>query len=211
MRRPICYVVGAGEDYGLDFVPREEDLVIAADAGYRRLKAAGLRPRLVVGDFETLGAPPEDEQVVTLPKIKDVTDTWAAIQLGLERGCRSFALYGCTGGRFEHTLANLQIVADLAARGMECQLVDRTQVITAVSNGTVNFGPERRGFVSVFAHSDLCTGVTIRGMKYELENGELTNRFPLGVSNEFLGVPSRVTIGKGTAILVFDRKKQTGI
>lgn len=208
---PVCYIVGAGEDYGLDFCPKDGDLVLAADAGYLRLKAAGLRPRIVVGDFDTLGAPPAGEQVVTLPKIKDVTDTWAAIQLGLERGYRCFALYGCTGGRFEHTLANLQIVADLAARGMECQLVDRTQVITAVSNGTVNFGPERRGFVSVFAHSDLCAGVTIRGMKYELENGELTNRFPLGVSNEFLGVPSSVTIGKGTAILVFDRKKQTGI
>lgn len=208
---PICYIVGAGEDYGLDFCPKDGDLILAADAGYLRLKAAGLRPQIVVGDFDTLGAPPEGEQMVTLPRIKDVTDTWAAIQLGLERGYRCFALYGCTGGRFEHTLANLQIVADLAARGMECQLVDRTQVITAVSNGTVNFGPERRGFVSVFAHSDLCTGVTIRGMKYELENGELTNRFPLGVSNEFLGVPSSVTIGKGTAILVFDRKKQTGI
>lgn len=208
---PICYIVGAGEDYGLDFCPKDGDLVLAADAGYLRLKAAGLRPQIVVGDFDTLGAPPEGEQVVTLPRIKDVTDTWAAIQLGLERGYRCFALYGCTGGRFEHTLANLQIVADLATRGMECQLVDRTQVITAVSNGTVNFGPERRGFVSVFAHSDLCTGVTIRGMKYELENGELTNRFPLGVSNEFLGVPSSVTIGKGTVILVFDRKKQTGI
>ena len=206
MRRPICYVVGAGEDYGLDSVPREEDLVIAADAGYRRLKAAGLRPRLVVGDFDTLGAPPEDEQVVTLPKIKDVTDTWAAIQLGLERGYRSFALYGCTGGRFEHTMANLQILADLAAGGVESRLVDKTQVITAISGGTLSFGPECRGFVSVFSHSDVSTGVTIRGMKYELEGAELTNRFPLGVSNEFLGVPSSVTVEKGTLLVVFNRK-----
>ena len=149
---PICYIVGAGEDYGLDFCPKDGDLILAADAGYLRLKAAGLRPQIVVGDFDTLGAPPEGEQMVTLPRIKDVTDTWAAIQLGLERGYRCFALYGCTGGRFEHTLANLQIVADLAARGMECQLVDRTQVITAVSNGTVNFGPERRGFVLSLIH-----------------------------------------------------------
>lgn len=206
MRRPICYVVGAGEDYGLDFVPRDGDMVIAADAGYRRLKAAGLQPQIVVGDFDTLGAPPAGEQVVTLPKIKDVTDTWAAIQLGLERGCRSFALYGCTGGRFEHTLANLQIVADLAARGMECRLLDKTQVITAICDGTLSFGPECRGFVSVFSHSDVCTGVTIRGMKYELEHAELTNRFPLGVSNEFLGVPGRVTVEKGTLFVVFDRK-----
>ena len=43
-------------------------------------------------------------------------------------------------------------------------------------------------------------------MKYELEGAELTNRFPLGVSNEFLGVPSSVTVEKGTLLVVFNRK-----
>lgn len=206
MRRPICYIAGAGEDFGLDFVPQAEDMVIAADAGYLQLQKAGIKPQAVVGDFDSLGAVPEGEQVISLPKIKDVTDTWAAIHLGIERGYRRFFLYGCTGGRFEHTLANIQIVADLAQQGMECRLFDRKQVITAISGGTVCFGPERKGFVSVFAHSDQCAGVTIQGLKYELQNATLNNRFPLGVSNEFLGIPSSVTIEAGTAILVYDRK-----
>ena len=97
-------------------------------------------------------------------------------------------------------------MADLAAGGVECRLVDKNQVITAISGGTLSFGPECCGFVSVFSHSDVSTGVTIRGMKYELEGAELTNRFPLGVSNEFLGVPSSVTVEKGTLLVVFNRK-----
>lgn len=206
MRHSICYIVGAGEDFGLDFTPRAEDMVVAADAGYRRLQEVGIRPQAVVGDFDSLGAAPAGEQVITLPKIKDITDTWAAIRLGMERGYRRFFLYGCTGGRFEHTLANLQTVADLARQGMECRLFDKTQVITAISGGSIHFGPERRGFVSVFSHTDECTGVTIQGLKYTLDNARLNNHFPLGVSNEFLGVPSSVTIGTGTAILVYDRK-----
>lgn len=205
MEAPICYIVGAGEDYGLDFTPRMEDLVIAADAGYRLVQAAGIRPHVVIGDFDSLGAAPAGEQIVVLPKVKDITDTWAAIQLGMERGCRRFFLYGCTGGRFEHTLANLQTVAALAQQGMECRLFDRTQVITAISGGTVRFGPERKGFLSVFSHTDECTGVTLQGLKYTLDNARLTNHFPLGVSNEFLGVPSAVTIGSGTAILIYDK------
>lgn len=203
--KKICYIVGAGEDFGLDFVPSAEDLLIAADGGYRAVRAAGLQPQVVIGDFDSLGTAPADEEVITLPTVKDVTDTWAAIRLGMERGYRRFFLYGCTGGRFEHTLANVQTVADAAARGMECRLYSETQVITAICGGTVHFGAERSGFVSVFSHTDRCCGVTIRGMKYTLENAELTNRFPLGVSNEFIGQPSSVTVGSGTAILVYDR------
>ena len=203
----ICYIVGAGEDYGLDFVPRAEDLVIAADGGYRALQRAGLHPDLVVGDFDSLGVAPEEKQVVTLPKVKDVTDTWAAIRLGEERGYREFRLYGCTGGRIEHTLANLQTVADVTAKGEICRLYDKNQVVFGISGGTtLEFGPEKHGFVSLFAHTDRCTGVTLRGLKYTLENGELGNCFPLGVSNEFLGVPSSVTIGTGLALLVMERR-----
>lgn len=202
----ICYIVGAGEDYGLDFVPRAEDLVIAADGGYRALQRTGLHPDLVVGDFDSLGAAPDEKQVVTLPKVKDVTDTWAAIRLGEERGYREFRLYGCTGGRIEHTLANLQTVADVTAKGEICRLYDKNQVVFGISGGTtLEFGPEKHGFVSLFAHTDRCTGVTLRGLKYTLEDGELGNCFPLGVSNEFLGVPSSVSIGTGVAILVLER------
>lgn len=204
--KKICYIVGAGEDFGLDFIPGAEDLLIAADGGYRAVLAAGLQPQVVIGDFDSLGAAPEGMEVVTLPTVKDVTDTWAAIRLGMERGYRRFFLYGCTGGRFDHTLANVQTVADVAGRGMECRLYSETQVITGICGGTVHFGAEHKGFISVFSHTDRCGGVTIRGMKYTLENAELTNSYPLGVSNEFIGQPGSVTIGSGTAILVYDRE-----
>jgi len=203
----ICYIVGAGEDCGLDFTPTAEDLVNAADGGYEKLRQASIRPDLVIGDFDSLGAAPEGEKVITLPVVKDVTDTWAAIELGKERGYGEFWLYGCTGGRFEHTMANVQTLAALAAKGMRGWLVSKTQMTTAISAGTMEFGPEHRGFLSVFAHTDRCVGVTLKGLKYELENAELTNLFPLGVSNEFLGVPSSVTIGEGVAVLVLERTK----
>lgn len=201
----ICYIVGAGEDYGLDFVPQSGDFVIAADGGYDRLRAACIVPQLAIGDFDSLGRVPQGEQVITLPTQKDVTDTWAAIEQGKTRGFREFWLYGCTGGRIEHTLANLQTLTALAEQGMTGVLVDRHQVITAMGPGTREFPASAKGYLSVFAASDRCSGVWLRGLKYELSDGTLTNRFPLGVSNEFQGVPSSVTVGEGVAILVFDR------
>ena len=203
----VCYIIGAGEDCGLDFLPGADDFVIAADGGYSRLLQAGIHPDLVIGDFDSLGAAPEKETVITLPVVKDVTDTWAAIELGKEKGYREFWIYGGTGGRFDHTLANVQTLAALAELGMQGYLVGMTQITTAVSGKTMEFGPERSGFLSVFSHTDRCTGVSMEGLKYELQNAELSNRFPLGVSNEFLGVPGKLTVGEGIAIVVMERTK----
>ena len=33
MKKKICYVIGAGENYGLDFHPEPDDYVVAADGG----------------------------------------------------------------------------------------------------------------------------------------------------------------------------------
>lgn len=204
----ICYIVGAGENCGLDFIPDREDLVIAADGGYAAVKAAGIAPHVVIGDFDSLGAAPSGEQVIALPTVKDVTDTYAAIDYALERGYETFYLYGCTGGRIDHTIANIQTAADLAGKGKHCLIFGKDQVITAVSSETVTFSKSSTGFLSIFSHTDACEDVSLKGLKYELENAELTNRFPLGVSNEFIGQKATVTVGRGIAILVYDRKNR---
>ena len=208
MQRPVCYIVGAGEDYGLTFTPGPDDLVIAADGGYARLRQQGIRPQLVVGDFDSLGAAPQGEETVVLPTVKDVTDTWAAVELGLARGYERFELYGCTGGsRFCHTVANLQTAARLAAEGKSCRIHDKTQIITAIAGGqALHFESSCRGFVSVFSYTDRCTGVCLRGLKYPLEDAELTNVFPLGVSNEFIGIPASVSLRSGIALVIWQRQ-----
>ena len=207
----ICYIVGAGEECGLDFRSKSDDLVIAADGGYEKLKNAGIKADLVIGDFDSLGYAPTEDQVITLPTVKDVTDTWAAIMQARERGYDEFHLYGCTGGRVEHTLANIQTAAALAEQGMRCLIFSKAQIMTAICRATVRFTSQAAGFVSVFAYTDQCCDVTLKGLKYELDRAELTNRFPLGVSNEFTGQNAVITVGRGIAILVYDRKMQACI
>lgn len=200
-----CYIVGAGEHYGLDIAPGEADLLAAADGGYARVVEAGLRPDVVIGDFDSLGKTPDAEQVICLPRVKDVTDTWAAVEWGMEQGATEFRLYGCTGGRVDHTLANVQTAAAIAEKGMHCLLFGKDQIITALGRGTVLFPAGCTGYISVFSFTDSCT-VTLQGLRYELEHARLSSRFPLGVSNEFAGTPACVRVEEGTALLVFDRK-----
>ena len=204
----ICYIVGAGEDCGLDFQPAAEDLVIAADGGYERLLRVGIKPDLIIGDFDSLGYTPREDQVIVLPTVKDVTDTWAAIEQAQKRGYREFHLYGCTGGRVEHTFANIQTAAALAECGQSCLIFGKNQVITAISEQTLCFSAKAEGYISVFSHTDRCC-VTLKGLKYELEDAALSNRFPLGVSNEFVGKAASISVTGGIAVLIYDRKVNT--
>ena len=91
---------------------RELDLWIAADAGYKALREAGIEPDVFVGDGDSLGYIPDISDRTVLRCEKDDTDTEAAIRLGFERGFTRFVLLGALGGkRFSHSLANIRCLS----------------------------------------------------------------------------------------------------
>lgn len=200
----LCFVVGAGAvDPALHLTLKPDDLLIAADAGWRTVEGIGLAPHLVVGDFDSLGARPDHPNTVVLPKEKDVTDMYAAVELGMERGYRRFVLYGGTGGRLAHTVANLQLLCDLAQRGCRGFLVGDGTTATAVHNGTLHFPARGEGYLSVFCAGDEACGVNLSGLKYQLTDARLTGNFPLGVSNEFANQPACVGVTRGTLLVLW--------
>ena len=198
-----CYIVGAGAFCDRNFAPGVGDFVIAADGGYGTLLERGTPMDLVVGDFDSMGFRPDHPKVVDLPVEKDDTDMMAAIRLGWERGYRTFRLYGGTGGRVDHTLANLQSLVWLSARGGRGFLVGENWTAAAITDGSMSFPADHRGTFSVFCQGDRAEGVTLEGLKYTLKDAVLTCDFPLGVSNSFIGVESRVTVGRGTLLIVW--------
>ena len=199
----VCYIVGAGDCPKLNIKKDIDDLIIAADGGYKYLEEYGIIPDVVIGDFDSLGIVPCGDNVIKLNPVKDITDMHAAVDIGIEKGYSEFHIYGACGGRIDHTLANIQLVAALASRKMKAFIHDGETVITAICNGSMSFSAEYKGYISVFAHSDECSGIYLKGLKYTLENGTLKNNFPLGVSNEFTGCRSEIVIGQGTAIVVY--------
>lgn len=203
----ICYVVGAGDCSELPFKPEKGDIVIAADAGYLSLKKAGIKPDVVIGDFDSLGFVPSGEEVVRLKPEKDRTDTSAAAALGVGRGFKDFRIYGALGGRIDHSIANIQLLASLARDGFSASIIDGKTVITAVCNSSLKFDSSFKGFASVFSLSDECSGVCLRGLKYPLENATLKNTFPLGTSNEFTGEEGEIIVGRGIAAAVYTSDK----
>lgn len=203
--QPVCYIFGAGEYYNPPLVqPNPCDLVIAADGGYLYTQKFKIVADIVLGDFDSLSKPPkEDIKTIILPREKDDTDMLAAIREGWQRGFRTFHLYGGTGGRLDHTMANIQCIAYLAYHGGRGYLFDRNFTITAIHNDSIVFPASLKGMVSVFSHSGMATGVSIKGLKYTLDNGKLDNTYPIGISNEFVGVVSSISVENGTLVIMY--------
>ena len=198
-----CVIFAGGTDFGVAPIISPEDLVIAADAGYLACRVRKITPDLAVGDWDSLGDMVVDCERVDLPAEKDDTDTLAAIRIGIQRGFREFHICCGTGGRIDHTLANMQCLVFLSKQGKKGFLYDTGSVVTAVSDGEIRFAASAKGGVGVFAADGTAQGVTIKGLKYTVENAVLTADFPVGVSNSFIGQESVVAVKKGTLYVVF--------
>ena len=196
----ICYIVGAMPDPDAVI---QKGYVIAADKGVETLKEKGVRPDLIVGDFDSLGYIPEGENTERHPSEKDDTDMLLALRRGIQKGCNTFILYGGMGGRLDHTLANLQTLLFAAKRGKRAYLVGDGIVATAIYNEELVVANEEKNYVSVFSVEGDAEGVCLKDLKYTLAHARLTADFPLGVSNESTGEAFSVSVEKGALCVLW--------
>lgn len=198
-----CIIVAAGERCPVDIEISADDYVIAADAGLKYLEEDGIRCDMAVGDFDTLKYVPDHPNVIALKPEKDETDTWEAVHQGIKKGYSEFHIFCALGGRIEHSIANIQLLEYLARNGMKGILYGKNERLTCIRSGEIVLPAKNGGYISVFSLSEKSEGVTIEGLKYELKDGELTNAFPLGVSNEFTGQPARMSVRNGSLLVIW--------
>lgn len=199
-----CVIFCAAEFDGLLEPVGPDDCVIAADGGVRHVRALGLAPQCILGDFDSLGFTPPGAEV--FPAEKDDTDAMLAVKRGLSLGYREFVLYGALDGpRVDHTMANFQTLCYLAQHGAYGYLVGRDALVTAVHDGELAFPAGRTGTVSVFCMGADAAGVSIRGLQYALADARLTSAFPLGVSNCFTGEAAEIAVKNGTLLVIWER------
>lgn len=205
-----CILIGAGDLTMGELSVANDDYVIAVDGGLSYCSILNVEPDLILGDFDSVSEQEKlaveqlkrtvPEKICQLPVCKDDTDMLAAIKKGLELGYTDFRIYAATGGRFDHTLANIQCLLYLKNHGAVGYLVDGMGMVLVLQNESVHFRKELEGTMSLFALTGEAKGVNIRGMKYPLENAVITNDFPIGISNEFIGEAAEVSVEDGELV-----------
>ena len=131
-----------------------------------------------------------------------------AVRHALEQGYRNIAICCALGGRLDHTFANIQSGAYIAAHGGRAQLLGVDTDIRIFAAAQERFLRRDGWSLSVFALSDECSGVSIRGTKYECEGVALTNAFPLGVSNVWTAEEAVVGAERGTLMVVQSKLRE---
>lgn len=205
-----CILIGAGDLTMGELSVANDDYVIAVDGGLSYCSILNVEPDLILGDFDSVSEQEKlaveqlkqtvPEKICQLPVCKDDTDMLVAIKKGLELGYTDFRIYAATGGRFDHTLANIQCLLYLKNHGAVGYLVDGMGMVLVLQNESVHFRKELEGTMSLFALTGEAKGVNIRGMKYPLENAVITNDFPIGISNEFIGEAAEVSVEDGELV-----------
>lgn len=201
----LCVIFGAADVY----TPRKKfgknDLIIAADGGYTAAINAGLTPDVVIGDFDSGKAPTNAAHVIKLSRDKNDTDMLAAVKLGLRREYKTFVLYGGTGGRLDHTQANIATLAYLNSFGARGFLIDRDSIATVITDDKFTIPKTARGTVSVFAYGGDASGVTLKNLSYCLNDAELSPAYPVGVSNATASGDGVVSVKRGSLLIFFAR------
>ena len=203
-----CLIVGGGkisDNEWLRSVSKQYDFIIASDKGYTTLKRADIVIDIAIGDFDSLGYVPDDVKVIKLKVEKDDTDSMSAVRYALDNGAKEITLAGGIGGRLDHTIANIQTLSFIVSHNAVGRLIDENNEIIGLASGEYEFNRRKGYSLSVFAMSDEVTGLCEKGVKYPLNNALLTNKFPLGVSNEIIKDSAFISFESGIALVSFSK------
>ncbi|NMA54783.1 MAG: thiamine diphosphokinase [Firmicutes bacterium] len=201
-------IVAAGElDTSFQTYLNAAKLIIAADGGGDYLLKLGIVPKVVIGDFDSIS--PEavakfktsGSKLIQVEREKDETDTELAVQYALRCGVRDIVILGALGGRLDHTLANLILLARLAKDGIRARAATPSLTVHAVTGQLVISGNAGE-LVSVFPFQGPAKGVTETGFKYSLKDADLDPFAVVGISNELAGPQGVIQVKKGV-LLVF--------
>lgn len=184
------------------FNPREGDIYICADSGICNAAVLGIKPDVVIGDFDSYdGDFPDNINVIVHPPEKDETDTALAAEYAIGRGYKTIEIWGGTGGRLDHTMANILLLYSLYKKGVKAVLRDGINT-AEVTDNAVSIKKGSAKYVSVFSLADISEGVTILGAKYPLKNYTLKQGDSLGVSNEVVDDKMDITLKSGMLLVI---------
>ncbi len=200
-----CLIISGG-DFSKFSQLASDNYIIACDKGYEYAIKEGIRPNLIIGDFDSyLGELPIDIEILQLNPEKDDTDTISAIKFAIGKGYKEITMTCTMGARLDHAFANIQASLYALNKKIEIKIVEDNTIIYFIKNGSIKITKQEGFSLSILSLVDKSRSVSIKNTKYILENGELTNSFPLGVSNEWGSNEAEISVEDGALMIILSK------
>ncbi len=208
--KAFIYSGGNIDPHNITEHPKGDDLIIAADSGYKNALSLGARPDILLGDLDSLDREdiPKNIELLQVPAEKDFTDTQLAVDTALKKGATEIVIIGGLSGRLDHTLSNLSILEDLNKKRIHALIADGFNRVRYINSTSTLVARSGYRYLSLLCLSEKVKGVSVEGCKYTLSNAKLTRDFQFAVSNEIVGNCALISVRKG-GIYVVESKDPT--
>ncbi|RUS46840.1 thiamine diphosphokinase [Cohnella sp. AR92] len=209
-QRALIFTGGQLGDWSISLI-QDSDYLIGADRGAFYLVQHGFRPHLALGDFDSIDArqfkqvqDASEECQAYDPIDKDWTDTELAIREAIKRGFKKIKIVGGLGTRFDHSLANVQLLAIADAEGCDASLCDENNEISLLSGpGSRDIEiSDRYPVVSLLPMTPVASGITLDGFQYPLNEATLRTGMSLGVSNLLAEPSGTIHLREGRLLVI---------
>ncbi|AZS15004.1 thiamine diphosphokinase [Paenibacillus lutimineralis] len=185
-----------------------DDLIIGADRGALFLVEHGVRPHFSVGDFDSV-SPIElenitkhSEQMLACDAInKDLTDTELAFDIAIKQRPEQIVMFGVTGSRLDHTLANIHLLVKSLEQHIPCAIRDHNNYVT-LTDSSITIQDQGFTYVSLLPVTTEVTGIDLTGFQYPLHNATLIMGQSLAVSNRLEDKVGTVSIRSGLLLII---------
>jgi thiamine pyrophosphokinase len=196
--------------------PGPEDRVIAADCGAQHARAWGWPIHLLVGDLDSLSPREADAvtaagtPIIAVPVAKDETDLELALAHALAEGSRTIVICAALGGRADHMLANVLLLARPELNGLDVTIADGAETVRLLrgyrhSPGRVahlELAGAPGDLLSLLPVGEDAVGVITEGLLYPLHDETLFLGQARGVSNVFTAPRVAVALRGGLLLVI---------
>lgn len=187
----------------------EQTVWIGVDRGAIRLIELGIVPKYAVGDFDSVtkaeldALKKEVNEVVLSKSEKDETDTEIALDLAIQLNPTNIRIFGATGGRLDHLLANLWIVLrfNFLADAEKISLYDRQNSLHYFLPGHHEIKKEADKKYLAFVGLTAIKKLSLYDEKYQLNQVDFP--YPISLaSNEFVEETATFSFEEGVIAVI---------
>lgn len=178
----------------------EGDIIVGVDGGYEKTPNANV----FVGDCDSINSKIDCENKILLNVDKDNTDGEVALKYLLDQKVNKINFYGVTGGRLDHILMNLSLLASCVQSGVKAEAHCNNCDIYMVQD-EIELELEKNTVISLVPFTDNVHIISLEGVKWTLSNENLSKFSTRTISNIVTAAKMHLSVDSGLVMVIVNK------